>query len=95
MSDDYAKPGDTIEVTNSILDKWVGRIFVVIAPDRYDMSPPGSAWVLSDGTAISAGYFTFDCYKIIARGNGFTLTSSEIDRSLDKQRDDNLRGVFT
>ena len=96
MSDDYAKPGDTIEVTWNHPD-WLGKVFVVVECPKLHMHTsvdcPSHAWFVDENG--HAAYFSPDCYKIVARGNGFTLTSSEIDRSLDKQRDDNLREVFT
>jgi len=96
MSDDYAKPGDTIEVTWDHPD-WLGKMLVVVECPKLHMhtsiDSPGHAWFREANGHCS--YFGSSEYKIVARGNGFTLTSSEIDRSLDKQRDDNLRGVFT
>jgi len=98
MSDDYAKPGDTIEVTWNHPD-WLGKILVVVeCPERHmhtSIDHPSHAWFIDPIASGHAAYFDPSCYKVVARGNGCTLTSSEIDRSLDKQRDDNLRGVFT
>jgi hypothetical protein len=96
MLDEHPRPGDTIEVTWNHPD-WLGKILVVVeCPELHrhtSMDQPSHAW-FSDDRGRSA-YFRSGEYKIVARGNGHTLTNSEIDRSLDRQRDDNLRGVFT
>ena len=98
MSDENPRPGDTIEVTWNH-PGWIGRRLVVVeCPEMHKntcLDHPSSAWFIDDGPTKRRAYFGPGEYKVVARGNGFALTSSEIDRSLDKQRDDNLRGVFT
>ncbi len=96
MSDDYARPGDTIEVTWNHVD-WLGKKFVVVeCPDRYmhtSVDHPSHAWFSEANEGCS--YFAADCYKIVSRANGRAVSGSDVDKSLDRQRDDNLRGVFT
>jgi hypothetical protein len=96
MPDELPHPGDTIEITWDH-PEWLGRQFVVVeCPSSYygsSSDDPSHAWIRQESKSPS--YFRADSYKIVARGNGFNMTNSELDRSLDKQRDDNLRGVFT
>lgn len=43
MSDDYAKPGDTIEIVNSVVPKYQGKRYLVIECPKGSSCPPGSA----------------------------------------------------
>jgi len=97
MSDEYPKPGDTIEITHNN-PAWLGKQLVVVeCPKRYKgtwLDAPYHAWFVD--TNGNAAYFRSDYYKIVSRAMpNFVNLNSNVDKSLDKQRDDNLRGVFT
>jgi len=97
MSDDYAKPGDTIEITWDY-DDWKGRRYIVVeCPESYkgtSCDNPGNAWVIAE-KGKSPSYLFAGNYKIVARGNGQTTTGEGVDKSLKRQLNDNLRRVFT
>ena len=98
MLDEHPRPGDTIEVTWDF-DDWKGRRYVVVeCPESHKGTEygddPSNAWVIVEEDR-EASYLLSCNYKIVARGNGQTTTGEGTDKSLDRQRDDNLRGVFT
>ncbi len=88
---DDAKPGDIIEIT---WKSWRGRKLLVIEapPERNMLNPkePGDAWFVDeDGRAR---FFRRGDYKISTRCRESVET--DVDKSLKRQRDANLRGVF-
>ncbi len=96
MSDEYPKPGDTIEITWDF-DDWLGKRYVVVEPpkDRGGNDNPSHAWVHLDSDKKPSHLLSCD-FKIVARRNGRkSITNSDVDESLKQQRDRNLREVFT
>lgn len=96
-----AKPGDTIEITNAH-QSFLGKRYVVIEPPVDAVYPNGSAWTAADD-ANPKGYFIFYNYKVVKRAdkkwlayhNGCVTGNVDVDESLKRQLNDNLRGVFT
>ncbi len=98
MSDDYPRPGDTIEITWNY-DDWLGKRYVVVeCPESHRGTQygddPSNAWAIVDDDG-EPSYFMSTNYKIVARGNGQTAKGQDTDKSLKRQLNDNLRGVFT
>lgn len=94
MSDNYPRPGDTIEITWDF-NGWLGKRYVVVeCPESFRDTgggDPSNAWVLVGGDERPS-YFLSCNYKIVARGNGQTGKGSDVDKSLKRQLNDNLRG---
>lgn len=97
MSDHNPQVGDTIEVTWDF-DDWLGRRYVIVeCPESYKGTDygddPSNAWIIMEGDEYPT-YFLSCNYKIVKRGNGQTGKGSDVDKSLRRQLNDNLRGVF-
>jgi hypothetical protein len=97
MSDKWAKPGDTIEITWTNPD-WLGKRLVVIeCPEEHKNSfgnHPSHAWFCNEFCG-GASYFTADIYKVVERaGRCVSISNGDVDESLKRQLDENLRGVF-
>jgi len=84
--------GDTIQITSGICS---GTRYVVV--ETPPNANPKLLWCVeercSDKNDVdAAGYFNADVkYKIVKRGQA----QEDVDVKLNKQRDDNLRSVFT
>lgn len=94
MADQYAKPGDIVEVTYDHPD-WKGLKYEVIEypPDGIAQSRPGDAWGRRNhnGTPF---VIRKDFYIIVKQTNRAMTQNSDVDKSLDRQRDDQLRSLF-
>lgn len=94
MDDQYAKPGDVVEVTWDD-QEWKGLRYEVIEypPEGTAESRPGDAWGRRKKNntpfVIREGYYT-----IVERANPLTAQSKDVDESLKRQLNDNLRGLF-
>jgi hypothetical protein len=93
--DDWAKPGDTIEIVRMVFNKFVGNKYLVVEAPEGSWCPEGGAWVEASGPDDPEGYFTKDCYKVVERaGQSVLIANGDVDESLRRQLDENLRGVF-
>lgn len=94
MDNEHAKPGDTIEITWPH-KSWLGRRCVVIEPsaNAARLAKPGDAWFMVSGPKEKYRQcFSLEYYKIVAKYQESSQT--DIDESLRRQRDKNLRSVF-
>lgn len=95
---EYANPGDTIEITNKMWDHFGKHFLVVARPPEYppDNYPEGCAWVSNweSRMAYDSVFIRHEYYKIVSRGKTTTHDTKSVDVSLERQRDDNLRKVF-
>jgi hypothetical protein len=94
MTDEHAKPGDTIEITES--EFFEGCRYTVVEPPTDDGSPPGSAWIKEDDPSIPDGYFEPHRYKIVKRAWEDCIVSEngDVDENIRKRVNENLRSVF-
>ncbi len=95
----YAKPGDTIEDRSTTARKR-RRMLVIKKPDSMAFSnadsDPGCAWFMSGGHAF---FLRPKHYTVVERAGEVHRTADEVveldvDASLKKQKDDNLRHAF-
>lgn len=92
MKYEHAKPGDTVEVT---CEGFLGQQYVVIeCPESHKFNDePGRAWHL--GPMGHPLFFAPEHYKIIKRANRLSsVVNDDVEKSLRKQTNDNLKGVF-
>lgn len=86
---DHAKPGDVIEITDPESDLLGKRVTVVECPEEYrSFHAVGETWHHTRGRPT---YFRDGNYVIVKRANS---QNDDVDKSLDRQRDDNLRSLF-
>lgn len=99
MCDKYAKPGDTIMTRNTTANKGQ-RLLVIEHPvDRLGKigNEPGCAWFRApNGTTF---FFKPEHYTVVKRAGKVYHMEDEVvrldvDTSLKKRRDDNLRHAF-
>ena len=99
MDQEWAVPGDTIEVVHS--SEQNGRQHVVVeCPPGATMNPPGCAW--HDNPSGRPSFWRYDCYKIVKRKSESVSTPSivsdtpvDLERSVRRKRDEIMRGWFT
>jgi hypothetical protein len=92
MDDQYAKPGDVIEITCHHSDLKGQRITVMECPQKYqDTCLIEGAWHNTRGHPT---YFSVGDYVIIKRANSPVAQNVDVDKSLKRQRDDQLRSLF-
>lgn len=95
--DCWAKPGDTIEIVKTMVSHYMGKRYIVVEQPTGKSSPLGSAWVREDDPLVPDGYFLSQSYKIVKRAKGggcVSIPDDDIDKSLKRQRDDNLKRAF-
>ncbi len=93
MDNQHAKPGDTIEIT-WYDEFWCGqRLKVVERPsDKMNGCQPGDAWFISKNGHTK--FFGVENYTIVESGRSSPESVEDVDASLKRQRDDNLRSIF-
>ncbi len=92
MSDQHAQPGDIIEITTGNSDLKGKRVAVVECPSEFRKnSYPGEAWIHERAYAT---HLSPKSYTIIKRANSRVTQNDDVDKSLARQRDDNLRSLF-
>lgn len=91
-SEQYANPGDTIEITYNAAcgSNFVGKKFKVIERPGTKLSTetPGSAWIVGPAGPC---FFRPEHYILIESSSD---KKENVDAFLKKQMDDNLRGMF-
>ena len=95
MSNEYGKPGDTILIDDrpGIISKYRGEQFTAIeCPKKYkggDFDIEGMVWFNDNGFDACVKIGSYTVVKPYA-----SCEPADVDKSLDKQRDDNLWSVF-
>ena len=84
----YAKPGDVIEITSK---HYVGQRYTVIEfPGKHYRDEPGHVWFMDKSERPM--FFRQGEYKVVKRAS--CSQSNDVDESLKRQRDENLRSIF-
>lgn len=94
MDAEHAKPGDTIEII-WCNPYWNGKRFKVVEPpdDALGSGFPGDAWFLSENGYKR--YFFKQDYVIVESNQSSLGNTEDVDASLKRQLNDNLRNLFT
>lgn len=96
MDGEYAKPGDIVELKFLVFsgDYDGKQVTVVERPvDRDYGDEPGDIWFWWH-LAREHQWVGKESYKIIKAANSGTTQSKDVDKSLKRQLNDNLRGLF-